>query len=332
MKKILVTGAAGFIGSHTCEELLRRDYQVIGVDNFNDYYDPEIKKRNIKNIGNNKNFKIYNEDIRNFSNIKNIFEKEDIDKVIHLAARAGVRPSLKKPRLYFDVNVNGTLNLLELAKKFKINNFIFGSSSSVYGENKKIPFSEKHRTDNQISPYASSKKAGELLCKTYSHLYSLNITCLRFFTVYGERGRPDMAPYKFTNLIYNDKPIEMYGNGTSKRDYTYIKDIVSGILTALEKNFRFEIINLGNSDPVKLKRFISIIEKKLNKKAKIIQKPIPKGDVKITYADISKAKRLLAFEPKVKIDQGLSNLIDWYKLIHNPKNYLSETSKKNKIK
>ncbi|MBD3202924.1 SDR family NAD(P)-dependent oxidoreductase, partial [Candidatus Woesearchaeota archaeon] len=290
MQKILVTGAAGFIGSHTCEELLNRDYSVVAIDNFNKYYDPKIKKRNIKNFLKNKNFSFYKADIRDFAKLTQIFDRK-IDKIIHLAARAGVRPSLKKPRLYFDVNVSGTLNLLELAKKFKINNFIFGSSSSVYGENTKIPFSEKHRTDCQISPYASSKKAGELICKTYSHLYSLNITCLRFFTVYGERGRPDMAPYKFTNLIYNDKPIEMYGDGTSKRDYTYIKDIVSGILTALEKNFRFEIINLGNSDPIELKRFISIIEKKLNKKAKIIQKPIPKGDVKITYADISKAKR-----------------------------------------
>ncbi len=308
----MVTGGAGFVGSHVCDALLKNGKKVVCVDNFNDYYSPDIKKRNIKHNLDNGKFVLEKVDITDFERLKQVFEKHNITKTIHLAARAGVRPSLSNPRLYFKVNVEGTLNLLELSKEFNIKTFIFGSSSSVYGNNEKTPFSEKDVTENQISPYASSKKAGELLCKTYSHLHNLNITCLRFFTVYGPRGRPDMAPYKFTDLISNGEQIEMYGDGTSKRDYTYVEEIVQGILSALEKSFKFEVINLGNSNPTELKRFIEIIEEALNKKAHIIEKPMPKGDVNITYADISKAKNLLNYDPKTNIEQGMKKFVEWY--------------------
>ena len=313
METILVTGGAGFIGSHVCDALLEKEKKVVCLDNFNDYYDPEKKKKNIEHNLKKKNFSVEKVDITNFDDLKKVFQKYKIDKMIHLAARAGVRPSIEQPRLYFKVNIQGTLNLLELCKEFNIKTFIFGSSSSVYGNNKKIPFSESDITENQISPYASSKKAGEQLCRMYSKFYDINITCLRFFTVYGPRGRPDMAPYKFTKLIYKDKPITMYGDGTSKRDYTFIADIVSGILSATEKQFKFEIINLGNSDPIQLKEFIEIIESILEKKAVINQKEMPPGDVDITYADISKAKKLLNYDPSTDIKTGMKKFIKWYK-------------------
>jgi UDP-glucuronate 4-epimerase len=313
-KMILVTGGAGFIGSHVCDRLLKLGHEIICLDNFNDYYNPEIKRKNIfHNLRNNKYF-LEEIDIIDYEALKKIFSKYKIEKIIHLAARAGVRPSINKPMLYFDVNVKGTQNLLELARLYDIKTFIFGSSSSVYGNNTKIPFNEEDITENQISPYASTKKIGETLCKAYSEIYGINITCLRFFTVYGPRGRPDMAPYKFTDLIYRAEPIEMFGDGSSKRDYTYVGDIVEGIINALEKNYKFEIFNLGNSDPIELKKFISIIEIALNKKAKIIKKPIPLGDVKITYADITKSKKLLNYNPKTKLTEGIGNLVKWYHL------------------
>jgi len=308
---ILVTGGSGFIGSHVCDALLGKDYNVICVDDFNDYYDPKIKENNIKSAVKNKNFKLYKKDIRNFDGLKKIFKENKINKIIHLAARAGVRASLKDPLLYEEVNVKGTLNLLELAKEFKIKDFIFGSSSSVYGIQKKIPFSEEDNT-RPISPYAVTKKKAEELCKKYNDMHGLNIICLRFFTVYGPRNRPDMAMYKFTKLISEDKEIEMFGDGTSKRDYTYVTDIVSGVLNALDKNLGFEIINLGNNKAIELKYFISLIEKELNKKAKIKKLPEQKGDVPLTYADISKAKKLLNYEPKVKIEEGVKLFVRWF--------------------
>lgn len=310
---ILVTGGAGFIGSHLCERLLEKGEKVICVDDFNDFYSPERKKKNISVCEKNKNFKLYKTDIRDFDKLEKIFQENKIKKIIHLAARAGVRLSIKNPLLYSDVNIKGMINLLELAKKFKINQFIFGSSSSVYGTNKKIPFSENDKLESPISPYAVSKIAGEIYCKVYSELYGINIACLRFFTVYGPRGRPDMAPHKFTDLIANGKEIEMYGDGSSKRDYTYVTDIVEGIIKASEKNFKFEIINLGDSNSVELRYFISLIEKNLGKKAKIIKKPLQPGDVLVTFADISKAKKLLGWEPKVKIEDGISKLVEWYR-------------------
>ncbi|MEM2138717.1 MAG: NAD-dependent epimerase/dehydratase family protein, partial [Candidatus Woesearchaeota archaeon] len=224
METILITGGAGFIGSHVTDYLLDKKKKIICVDDFNDYYDPEIKRKNIFHNLKNKNYILIKADIRNFEKIKEVFENYKPNKIIHLAARAGVRPSLENPFIYEETNVKGTLNLLELSRLFKVKNFVFASSSSVYGGNKKIPFSENDFTDNAISPYAATKKAGEVLCYTYSHLYNLNVSCLRFFTVYGPRGRPDMAPYLFTKNIIEGKPIKMFGDGTSKRDYTYISD------------------------------------------------------------------------------------------------------------
>ena len=312
MNNVLVTGGAGFIGSHVCDALLARNDAVICVDDFNDYYDPKIKKNNIANCLNNPKFKLSIIDIRAFGKLKEIFLKNKIDKIIHLAARTGVRASLKNPFLYEGTNLRGTINLLELAKEFKIKNFIFGSSSSVYGINKKIPFSETDSADSPISPYAATKESCELMCHTYHHIYGLKITCLRLFTVYGPRGRPDMAPYKFTRLINEGKEIERYGNGSSKRDYTYVSDIVDGVIKALDKELDFEIINLGNSDAIELNYFISLIEKSLGKKVKIKQIGAQPGDVPITYADISKAKSLLDWEPKVKIEEGIEKFVEWF--------------------
>ncbi|MEK6869421.1 MAG: NAD-dependent epimerase/dehydratase family protein, partial [Nanoarchaeota archaeon] len=227
---ILVTGAAGFIGSHVCEALVKEKKQVIGIDNFNDYYSPKIKESNIETLKQHNNFTLYREDIKNIDSLKKIFEDNKIGKIIHLAARVGVRPSISMPSAYVQDNIQGTLNLLELAKENGIKTFIFGSSSSVYGGNKKIPFSENDEVNGQISPYGFTKRSCELLCNTYRNLYGVNIACLRFFTVYGPRGRPDMAIYKFTKMINEGKEIEVYGDGTSKRDYTYVSDIVRGIL------------------------------------------------------------------------------------------------------
>ena len=311
---ILVTGGAGFIGSHVCEALLKKGHFVICVDNLNSYYNPKIKKENIEGCLKNKKFKFYKKDITDYIELKKVFSDNKIDKIVHLAARAGVRASIKDPLLYERVNVGGTLNLLEVAKGYKIKNFVFGSSSSVYGNNKKVPFSESDSTNMPVSPYAATKKAGELICYVYSHIYGIPTTCLRFFTVYGPRGRPDMAPYKFTKLINEGKKIDMYGRGNTSRDYTYVDDIVGGIIKALDSNFKYEIINLGNSNTVKLKYFISLIEKELEKKAKIKIMPAQIGDVKRTYADINKAKKLLGYKPKVKIEEGIKEFVRWYKL------------------
>lgn len=310
---MLVTGGAGFIGSHVCEALLKRNDSVICVDNFDPYYDVKIKEDNIKTFLGNSNFKLYREDILNFEKLKEIFKNNKIEKIAHIAAKAGVRPSIKDPVGFERVNILGTINLLELAKEFKIKNFVFGSSSSVYGNNKKIPFSETDNVDNPISPYAATKKSAELWCSYYHNLYKIPITCLRFFTCYGLRGRPDMAPYKFTKLINEGKELPMYGDGTTKRDYTYITDILDGVLVALDKNFDFEIINLGNSKTTELKKFIELIEDLLGKKAIIKQLPMQPGDVIMTYADITKAKKLLNYEPKVNVKEGIKKFIEWFK-------------------
>ncbi|MBW2989544.1 GDP-mannose 4,6-dehydratase [Candidatus Woesearchaeota archaeon] len=311
--KCLITGGAGFIGSHLCKALLAKGNKVIAVDNFNGYYNPRIKEANLDEIRSNPLFKLYRSDILDYKKLQDIFENEKPDKVVHLAARAGVRASLENPLLYQKVNIKGTNLMLEIAKKYAIKKFIFGSSSSVYGINKKVPFSEDDLTDKQISPYGITKKSGELLCRCYNSLYGIPIVCLRFFTVYGPHGRPDMAPYKFTKLILEGKPIEVYGGGGSKRDYTYVQDIIAGILLALDSNLNFEIINLGNSNTVELGYLISLIEKETGKKAMINKVGVQKGDVPITYADISKAKRLLGYDPKVKIEKGISLFVDWFK-------------------
>ncbi|MCP3682789.1 MAG: SDR family NAD(P)-dependent oxidoreductase [bacterium] len=312
MMNVVVTGGAGFIGSTVCEALLARGDSVICIDNFNDYYNPEAKEEHIKEMQKNPDFKLYRTDICDSAAMEKLFSENKIDKIIHLAARAGVRASLENPLLYEEVNLKGTLIILELARKNSIKNIIFGSSSSIYGNNEKVPFSEEDRVDNPISPYAATKRAAELMCFAYHNLYKMNITCLRFFTVYGPRGRPDMAIHKFTRFIEEEKDIELYGSGTS-RDYTFISDIVAGILAALDKELEFEIINLGDSNPVELNYLVELIESAVGKKAKIKKSGMQMGDVNKTYANISKAKKLLGYEPTVKIEEGIKKFVEWYK-------------------
>lgn len=298
------------------DKLLGDGKRVVGVDNFDPFYDPSIKMRNMGHNRNHGGFVFYNADIRDKKQMGEVFEdfeENEVDTVIHLAARAGVRPSIDDPLLYADVNINGTMNLLELCKEREIENFVFGSSSSVYGINEKIPFSEADVVDRSISPYAASKKACELFCYTYHHLYDIHIACLRFFTVYGPRQRPEMAIHKFTRLIDHGKEIEMYGDGASRRDYTYISDIVDGIIATLDKKFDYEVINLGNSSVVELRYLIRLIEENLGKEARIKQLPDQPGDVPVTYADISKAKRLLGYNPRVSIEEGVGRFVEWYR-------------------
>ncbi|MDZ4229487.1 MAG: GDP-mannose 4,6-dehydratase [Patescibacteria group bacterium] len=307
-KRVLVTGHAGFIGSHLTKKLLDLGFNVTGVDNYNDFYSPEIKKANVAAFGNHSNFKEYKLDILDLPKLERCFAVSKPEIIIHLAARAGVRPSLKNPQLYHDVNVNGTKNLLDLAKKYQVKQFIFASSSSIYGNQTKVPFSETDKLGQPVSPYAQTKLAAEKLCRDSG----LPVTILRFFTVYGPAGRPDMAPYLFTQAILAGQPIIRYGDGSTKRDYTYIDDIVSGIVAALNRPLAYEIINLGNNQPVSLKDFIAAIETLTGKKAKIINKPRHPADVPLTYADISKAQKLLGWQPTTDLKTGLTKFIDWY--------------------
>ncbi|MCJ7776710.1 MAG: GDP-mannose 4,6-dehydratase [Sedimentisphaerales bacterium] len=308
--KVLVTGAAGFIGSHLSERLLDDGWTVVGVDNFDDFYDPQIKRRNIKSCLENKNFQLVEADIRNIAAMDKAVS-DDVEIVVHLAARAGVRPSIEQPVLYADVNVNGTAVLLQAAKKHKVKKFIFGSSSSVYGNNKKVPFSENDNVDFPISPYAATKKACELICHTYHHLYGISITCLRFFTVYGPRQRPDLAIHKFARLIEQGKPIPIYGDGTMMRDFTYIDDIIDGTLAAMKKCTGFNIYNLGESNPVSVNDLVVEIEKALGKKAVKKYLPPQPGDVECTYADITKAAKELGYRPSTTIQAGLAKFTAW---------------------
>ncbi len=309
---ILVTGGAGFIGSHLCEELLERGEDVVALDSFDPYYDREIKEKNIEDVTEHPKFELVEEDIRNRERIEKVFDEHEVRKVVHLAARAGVRPSVTDPQLYEEVNVRGTINLLESSKEHDVENFVYGSSSSVYGETEEVPFGEDGPT-NPISPYAASKLSAEEYCGTYSRLHGLNVSILRFFTVYGPRQRPEMAIHKFTRLIEKDEKIPVYGDGTSKRDYTYVDDIVSGMTAALENNFDLEVFNLGNSETIELRRLISIIEEKLGKEARMDRRPMPDGDVPITYADISKAENMLGYDPRVSIEEGIRNFVEWYR-------------------
>lgn len=308
MKKILVTGAAGFIGSNLVQRLLDSGNIVAGIDNFDHFYDPGLKRINISNFHKNVDFTLYEGDIRDRKFIDHTLGSFNPDVVVHLAARAGVRPSIADPSLYYDVNVNGTLTLLEAMKALDMKNMIFASSSSVYGNNIKTPFAETDSVDNPISPYAATKKAGELMCYTYCHLYNFNISCLRFFTVYGKNQRPEMAIQQFGRLIKEGKTITMFGDGTSRRDYTYIDDIVDGITSAIDRLKGYEVINLGNNDTIALIDLIHLIASTLGKEAFIEQLPLQPGDVNITYADITKAARLLNFKPKHSIEQGLSKM------------------------
>ncbi|MDD4332316.1 MAG: SDR family NAD(P)-dependent oxidoreductase [Methanosarcinaceae archaeon] len=310
---ILVTGCAGFIGSSVVDRLLDSGEEVVGLDNMDSYYEPSIKKKNIEHNLQNPNFYFKQTDIRDLKALEKIFKNFKIETIIHLAARAGVRPSIEAPLLYEDVNIKGTLNLLELSKIHKPANLIVASSSSVYGINKKVPFRETDNVDKAISPYAASKKACETFCYTYHHLYGLPIVCLRFFTVYGPRQRPEMAIHKFTRLIDKGLEIQMYGDGTSKRDYTYISDIVDGIIRSMDIKEGYEILNLGNSKVVELRYLIHLIEKNLGKKAIIKQLPDQPGDVPITYSDISKARTLLNYAPQTSIEEGIEKFVKWYR-------------------
>jgi UDP-glucuronate 4-epimerase len=313
---ILVTGVAGFIGSHLVERLLQNKYDVIGVDNYDDFYGKNIKLKNLSKSIVNENFYFIEGDIRNINELKMIFEKYEIDFVIHLAAKAGVRPSILDPVGYYNTNVIGTLNILEVMKEHNCNKMIFASSSSVYGNNKKIPFSEEDSVDNPISPYAATKKAGELLCHTYHHLYGFDIFCLRFFTVYGPRQRPDLAIHKFAKLILENKPIPYYGDGSTERDYTYIDDIIEGIIGAIKNLRGYDIFNLGESKAISLSKMVSAIENAIGKKAVLAKLPLQSGDVEKTYADISKANELLNYIPKFSFEEGINKFINWF-IINN---------------
>ncbi|MGA2220395.1 MAG: GDP-mannose 4,6-dehydratase [Verrucomicrobiia bacterium] len=308
---VLVTGGAGFIGSHLVEQLIERGHRLSVIDDFNDFYDPAVKRRNVQAF--TERAQVVEADIRDAARLREIFASNRFDAIFHLAARAGVRPSLAQPQLYTQVNIVGTQNLLELAREFGVKKFVFASSSSVYGVNQKVPFSEDDPIFRPISPYAATKLAGEALCHVYHHLYGLDVVCLRFFTVYGPRQRPDLAIHKFTKAISRGQPIDIYGDGTTARDYTYIDDILQGVLACLDKEFGFEIINLGESRTVKLLELVGLIEKALGKRAEIQQLPPQPGDVPITCADITKAKRLLDYRPQVAIEDGISRFVDWFR-------------------
>ena len=309
--KILVTGCAGFIGSHLSERLLQEGYEVFGIDNLNDYYDVNQKEENLKILSKYNKFYFKKDDIIS----TNIINDIKPDKVCHLAAMAGVRNSIDNPSQYVKTNIEGFINLLEQSVKNDVSNFVYASSSSVYGLNKKVPFSENDSILTCNSPYAASKRSMEIFANTYNQLYGLPLIGLRFFTVYGPRGRPDMAPFKFLNLISKEQPIDKYGDGTSMRDYTYISDIVDGIVSSLlnNKSLKLEVFNLGNSYPISLNTFIETCEKVSGKTAIINQKDNQLGDVPTTYADISKAKNLLNYEPKVKLEDGLRETYKWLK-------------------
>ena len=316
MKNLLITGAAGFIGSHLVDRLLATDVERITVvDDFNDFYNPSIKRDNIREHLKDPRYSIHEADIRDRAALEQIFEKNNFDGVVHLAARAGVRPSLSEPQLYTETNINGTVNLLELARRHNVKQFVFGSSSSVYGINAKVPFSEDDPIRQPISPYAATKGAGELLCHTYSHLYGLRCVCLRFFTVYGPRQRPDLAIHKFAKLISQHKPIPVFGDGTTRRDYTYIDDIIDGVTAAIDYDqTNYEVINLGESRTVELRELISLLEKELDTHAIIERQPPQPGDVPQTFADVSKARVLLNYQPKTPIEEGLQRFVEWFRV------------------
>ena len=313
MKNILVTGGAGFIGSHLVERLLAEEsWQVTVVDNFNDFYSPLIKRKNVAAFFDNPHFGLREIDICHADALREVFEENQFDAIVHLAAQAGVRPSLEQPKLYNQTNISGTLNLLELTKEFGIKKFVFGSSSSVYGINSKLPFSEEDRIARPISPYAATKAAGELFCHTYAHLYDIRIICLRFFTVYGARQRPDLAIHKFSKLILEDKPIQVFGDGQTRRDYTFVDDIIQGVRAAIDYDASdYEIFNLGESRTVELNYLIRLLEKNLGKKAIIERREMQAGDVPQTFADITKARKLLGYNPQTQIEEGICKFAEW---------------------
>ena len=317
MQTYLITGGAGFIGSSLSEELIKEGNKVVAIDNFCDFYNPTIKENNVKELIKNSNFKLYRNDIRDRESVKKIFEENNIDIVMHLAAMAGVRPSIENPVLYQDVNCMGTQNILEEMKAHNVKNLVMASSSSVYGNCKEVPFKENMIVDFAISPYAATKKANEVMTHVYHKLFDMNVIMLRFFTVYGPKQRPDLAINKFTRLMLEDKEIPMFGDGTTSRDYTYIDDIVDGIIRSCNyvenNNDVYEILNLGNSSPVSLKEMINTIGQAIGVEPKIKQLPMQPGDVDRTFADISKAKKLIGYNPKTSFKEGIERFIKWYK-------------------
>ncbi len=313
-RNILITGGAGFIGSHLVDRLLAEgDWRITVIDDLNDFYSPEIKRVNIAGHLTDPDYRLVEADIRDTEALAKVFANAGFDVIVHLAARAGVRPSLSQPRLYFETNVTGTLNLLELARIHQVKQFVFASSSSVYGINCKMPFSEDDRSHQPISPYAATKAAGELLCHTYSHLHGIRTIGLRFFTVYGARQRPDLAIHKFAKLISEDKPIQMFGDGTTRRDYTYIDDIMQGVRASIDYDASMhEVFNLGESQTIELRELISLLEQALGKTAIIDNQPMQPGDVPCTFADIAKARKLLNYDPSTKIADGIPKFVDWF--------------------
>ena len=317
---ILVTGGAGFIGSHLCERLLTLGHSLAVVDNFNDFYDPALKRRNIQAVRETgqrlgAHLLVSEGDIRDITFLEGVFRDAAPEAVIHLAAMAGVRPSIEQPRLYADVNLNGTLNLLEVSRAAGVRRFLFASSSSVYGNNQKVPFEESDPVDNPISPYAATKKGGELLCHTWRHLYGVSIACLRFFTVYGPRQRPDLAIHKFVRLLGSGHPLPIYGDGTTSRDYTYIDDIVDGVVRALEWTAgppKYEIFNLGGATPVDLLRLVEVLERTMKLSAKLERLPMQDGDVERTYADLTKSSAMLGYRPTTELTSGIARFVSWF--------------------
>src|SRR5881296_999418 len=308
---ILVTGGAGFIGSHLVEKLLAAGHEVVILDDFNDFYDPQIKHTNIAGFA--KNVTVCHVDLRDGAAVRNLFHREKVDAIAHLAARAGVRPSIQHPQLYYDTNVTGTLHLLEAARVTGVERFIFASSSSVYGASKTIPFSEEQHLIQTLSPYGATKIGGEFLCSTYSHLYQMRVGALRYFTVYGPRQRPDLAIHQFTRRIYAGQPIDQYGDGSTRRDYTYINDVIQGTMAALAYDGPlFDIFNLGESETIQLRELIVAIENVLGKRAKFNRLPEQPGDMSLTCADISKARKLLGYNPKTKFQDGLPRFVHWF--------------------
>ena len=313
--RTLVTGGAGFIGSHLVEKLLAAGHEVAILDDFNDFYDPQVKRANLAGVA--SAVQIHQVDLRNANAVRDLFHREKFDLIAHLAARAGVRPSINQPQLYYDTNVAGTLHLLEAARLTGIERFIFASSSSVYGVSKVVPFSEDLHLTQTISPYAATKIAGEFLCSTYSHLYGMRIVALRFFTVYGARQRPDLAIHQFTRRIHAGQAIDQFGDGTTRRDYTYIDDIIQGVMAAVKyEGSMFDVFNLGESETIQLRDLIAEIERALGRKAKINHLSEQPGDVPITCADISKARKLLGYNPTTPLAVGLPKFVDWYLRTH----------------
>ena len=310
--KVLVTGGAGFIGSHVVEALLARGDEVICLDNFNDYYDPAYKRRNVASVLSHPAYTLYEADVRDADAMEHLFATERPDRVIHLAAMAGVRYSIERAPLYVEVNVQGTVNLLEAARRHQVHNFVFASTSSVYGRSTHIPFREDDATDQPLAPYPATKKAGEVMGYAYHNLFGLNFTAVRFFSVYGPRGRPDMMPYVVTERICRDEEIVLFDAGEMSRDWTYIADIVAGVVAALDADLPYEVINLGRGEPVLMADFVRLVERLVGKRARLITPAAPPSEPPITYADVSKARHLLGYHPQTSVEEGMQRFVDWY--------------------